>query len=240
LEYRVNPNCLFGAKHKFANHKSNREWQQLDKRKACYCLREHNITPENRLAGAPAFTSLIQGNISIPLSSTQQYWVSTSDIEEQQLSVYDWNVTLNLEMVSSHYYQQDVYVEGLTLGRGSVYFLATNGCGATQSSLPVRVTDMLLLSVYPNPASDYVELSFVPVSGETDKAGIVIPSGEPGTDGPGEYEVQVWSEKASLVKTEKSDKGNLHISTSDLKEGTYFLHLIMGGQTYRKQLIVER
>ncbi|MCF6332546.1 MAG: M4 family metallopeptidase [Draconibacterium sp.] len=204
------------------------------------CDDTFNLQNKTVWVSTPTFSGLIHGDISIPLGSTEHYWVDASEIQLQHLTVYDWDVTSNLQMVSSHYYQQDVYVKGLTLGRGSVYFISSNTCGSNQSSLPVRVSNLLLMLVSPNPASNYLNLSFIPATEGMDKSGFVVIEQELGADRPGEYEVQIWSEKDGQVKSVISDNPKLQISTRDLQVGKYFLHLLIGGKTFKQQIMVER
>jgi len=196
---------------------------------ASFTINGRNYTISHPVwVGKPAFTGIINGNISIPLDETEQYWVDASEIHLQELTVYDWDVTSNLDMVSSHYYQQDVYVEGVTKGRGTVYFLATNGCGSSQSSLPVMVTDMLLLSITPNPANDETTLT------------IESSSGEKAIDETAEWGMEIYSPTQALKATKTRLKGkSTTIQTAGWTEGIYTVRVKYKDEILTGKLIVK-
>ncbi len=179
--------------------------------------------------GTPAFTGLIHGNVSIPIGSTQQYWVDASEMQGQHLTVYDWDVTSRLEMVSSHYYQQDVFVEGITLGRGSVYFISSNVCGQSQSSLPVIITDMLLLALTPNPADSETLLSIESALEESS------------FDETAEWDLEVYDNAQSLKEKKTKLKGKEHkLNTTGWKEGVYVVRVKYKDQILTDKLVVKK
>jgi len=187
------------------------------------------IRTKNVWVNKPAFTGLIHGDIFIPLGTVEQYWVDASEIQLQQLTVYDWDVTSNLDMVSSHYYQQDVFVEGIATGRGSVFFIATNGCGTSQSSLPVRVTDMLLLSITPNPTNGETIITIESSSEETT------------FDETAPWELEIYSEMQLLKTRQTGLHGrNARIQTVGWKEGVYLVRVNYKDKILIGKLVVKK
>lgn len=61
-----------------------------------------------------------------------------------------------------------------------------------------------------------------------------------GQDGLGEYAVEIWSERGGRLKTFISKENHLQLSTHDLPQGKYFVHLIAGGEVYKQQLLIEK
>jgi hypothetical protein len=95
-------------------------------------------------------------------------------------------------------------------------------------------------SIYPNPANEYVELSIQPEEEVQDKISKVEVKKVKGQDGLGEYTVEIWSEKGGRLKTFTSKESHLQLSTRDLPQGKYFVHLIAGGEVYKQQLLIEK
>ena len=96
---------------------------------------------------------------TIPLNSTKHYVsdILPSDISTYGIYYYDWSVTSRLRFESSHTYQTDVYVKGITPVAGTISFYTTNGCGTSSFNFPVHVVSALL-RIYPNPASNEITL----------------------------------------------------------------------------------
>ncbi|MCF6333424.1 MAG: T9SS type A sorting domain-containing protein, partial [Draconibacterium sp.] len=166
---------------------------------------------------------------SIPLGSTEHYWVDASEVQLQHLTVYDWDVSSKLDMVSSHYYQQDVYAEGVTLGHGSIYFISTNVCGSNQSSLPVMVTNMLLLAITPNPTNNETTLSI-----ETTSEDIEF-------DENAEWDLKIYSQTQELkTKVNKLKGKEYKIQTQGWREGIYFVRVKYKNEVLQGKLVVKK
>lgn len=132
-------------------------------------------------------------------------------------------------MVSSHYNQQDVYVEGVTWGRGSVYFISSNTCGSNQSSFMVRVTDLLLLEFTPNPVSDETTLSIKSVSDEEL------------FDETAEWEMEIYNEGQLLKERKTSLRGkSTKIQTAGWKEGVYMVRVKYKDEILTGKLVVKK
>lgn len=90
----------------------------------------------------------------------------------------------------------------------------------------------LALSVYPNPATDLLNISLTGQN-ETETSSLLLRSTsiivEP-------YTIQLWNERYGLVRTIESSESNLQISLQGLPKGMYFLHLIRTGKNTQKKL----
>jgi hypothetical protein len=120
---------------------------------------------------------------------------------------------------------------------------AVNGCGASDWYYETFYNwdyYSYYFSIFPNPANEYVELSVEPGSEVQDKTAKIRIEKAKGQDGLGEYTIEIWSERGGRLKTFTSKENHLQLSTSDLPQGKYFVHLIVGGKTYKQQLLIEK
>ena len=122
-----------------------------------------------------------------------------------------------------------------------IYVSAVNACGESPNHFktfyPIQY---FYFSIYPNPATDYIQLSIEPESEVTDKTSKVKIAKVKGKDGLGEYSIEIWSEKGGRLKTLTSKDMCQQISIPDLPTGKYFVHVIVDGKTYKQQLIVAK
>ncbi len=96
------------------------------------------------------------------------------------------------------------------------------------------------MSMYPNPASDYVTVSFVATDEVRYEEGKVMIEDKDYRDKElKEYTIEIWDEKRGVVKRVTSKEKYLQIPVNDLAPGRYYFHLIYNGKTYKQQLIVE-
>jgi len=129
-------------------------------------------------------------------------------------------------------------------GIGFIYATLSNQCGSTENRLMFEVSEPFYMMATPNPANEYTELNFY--SGnelsdyQKDSKAMVSVSINEVTQDIGEYEVQIWNERKGLVKQMKSKSKKLQIPTNKLKEGIYFLHVIVNGKVYKQQLKIQR
>lgn len=166
---------------------------------------------------------------------------------------YNW--TLSPQDANIHIYpysgQASARIEvdnGASTGTYTLFVNAENQCGTNGSgwaSFDVATSgncyEGYYMTMSPNPASDFVELSFTTVEETPDKTGkLFIKKNKKNKtmDSFGEYEIQIWSEIQMKVKI-KSDKKYLNISTKNLSVGKYYLHLIKDKNIYKQQLIIE-
>ncbi len=109
---------------------------------------------------------------------------------------------------------------------------AINSCGTSTSELFVAVGTYEPYSLFPNPASETVTLS---LTGEAAENNAVKTTSSFFST----YEVQLWSEQSGLIKTLHSDQPTLQIPLNGLSKGQYFVHVIIDGKTYKRQLWVK-
>ncbi|MDP3915822.1 MAG: S8 family serine peptidase [Bacteroidota bacterium] len=171
-------------------------------------------------------------------------WVEpSSDLTNAEILDYDWEFSSGWnhweteanEMVSI------VWVPYFTDQYETISVRAENACGEGEWHYETfDCVEYYYLSIFPNPANDYIELSIAPeetAANKTSKVQIVKVKGQ---DGIGEYTIEIWSESGGLLKRVKSKEMCQQISTRDLQKGKYFVHLIVGGETYKQQLIIDK
>lgn len=111
----------------------------------------------------------------------------------------------------------------------SVGIQAHNGCGWSEwadVSDPVIYCGGWYMSLSPNPANDYVDITAT----KNDRA----------ENASEYYEVKIYkSFKIVVYESGKTKDSILRINTFQLKNGVYFIHFIAGEQTYTKQLVVN-
>jgi subtilisin family serine protease len=180
----------------------------------------------------------ISGPASIILNSTEHY---TCDFLPRQASTYgiynyDWTVTSKLQFQSSHSYQTDVYVKGITLGGGMISFYTTNGCGESTFIFPVRVVSAKSLNIYPNPASNEISVEIDDETKVDDILSDIVVS-EQSADA--EYLVSIYDSSGVPVYTKMFSNNGIKINTSGLQKGIYYVTLIKGNEKYAGSFIIE-
>jgi hypothetical protein len=121
---------------------------------------------------------------------------------------------------------------------------ARNACGWSEWSR-MWVTAINCSSYYmimsPNPADSYVELNFIEEKEVKDKTNkMEIKKDEKSSDGNmNEYLIQILDKNGTVRKSVQSNSLKINISTRDLEPGNYFLHLIIGEDVYKQQLLIN-
>ena len=116
-----------------------------------------------------------------------------------------------------------------------------NTCGNTSwYSERFYPSGQYLMSIYPNPANEYIELTIEPTEAVQNSTGKVKIEKLDGPDGFGEYTLEIWSETGGKLKTLTSKDMCQQLSTRDLPPGKYFVHLIVDGKTYKQQLLIAK
>lgn len=187
------------------------------------------------LAAPPLFE--VSGPSPLIINSTVGHYIS--DFLPKQASsygiyYYDWSVTDKLQFESSHAYQTDVYVKGITLGTGILSFYTTNGCGTTNFSILVRVVSAKSLKIYPNPASNEITIE-IDIDEETAD---VFDENDRMTDE--EYLLTIHNNSGILIFNSKHyNPDEIKISTSGWQKGTYYVTLINGNEKYTGSFIIN-
>jgi hypothetical protein len=94
------------------------------------------------------------------------------------------------------------------------------------------------LSIYPNPATESVTLS-LGTSTESTTSFLSLNNGAESITESSlvDYDVQIWNERAGLVKTLKFHQPTLQIPLTGFTKGMYFIHIISDGKTIQKQIL---
>ncbi len=123
-----------------------------------------------------------------------------------------------------------------------------NACGNTTSAVTadfdVNCNNLTIL-IYPNPADEQltIELVNVPVENTdsipelkiTNQDGILINASQP-TE---EFSIILYNADQQEVATAVSENSSIHLDTSPLSAGTYFLHIYYQGDVSRQQVLIE-
>lgn len=136
------------------------------------------------------------------------------------------------------------YGAGKTITFGStgtkyIRIRAQNACGWSDwtdwASYRVNISGSsgFAFMYYPNPAADELNISY----GSFDKQSAAAAKSEQ-SDGP--FRVRLFNNKSQVLTEVNSRKGEaIRIDTKDIPDGTYFLHLIKGKETEKKQVIIR-
>lgn len=147
-------------------------------------------------------------------------------------ATYTWSVepsgtVYSAGKTASVYFQGD--------GDYRVYVTATNSCGVSESAVRyVGVGSYWPEVIYPNPADDKITLQMgEPVTTLSN------PSVTGKTKKTATYEIQIWNEQGIRVKTIQTDQKQPVISTRDLPNGRYILHVVQDGKTTKQQFLIR-
>ena len=87
-------------------------------------------------------------------------------------------------------------------------------------------------TLFPNPASGSVTISFADNIGENETLGTTF------SQSSFTYAIQLWS-SLGLVKTVQTDQPEYQLDLTGVAPGFYYVHVIKDGHTYRQQLVVQ-
>jgi hypothetical protein len=151
------------------------------------------------------------------------------DISSYGIYYYDWSVTSNFQFASSHTGQIDVYVKGIALGRGTISFYTTNGCGSSAFNFPVRVVSGLL-RVYPNPANNEITLGIDYDDAEYAESELLTEK---------ETSVTIYNNSGTPVFVNRYNYKEIKINVSGWQRGIYYVNLKTGEEEYSTTFVVE-
>ncbi len=150
---------------------------------------------------------------------------------------YEWekvNGTFNLITFGS-----SATVIGFTPSFGLVSVRARNSCGwsmLTFFSVQVQncgsFSETPVLNVYPNPSNTYLTIEYLPGADSNQSSKSMAPASK---------NIELLNGKGEIVKAGKLEKGKSKIilDTSELPDGTYYLHIKDGKETIKKQVIIK-
>ncbi|MDP9048262.1 MAG: T9SS type A sorting domain-containing protein [Bacteroidota bacterium] len=129
---------------------------------------------------------------------------------------------------STIYYQcQAVTPCGTAIYNGYAYNTTCGGGGYARTNQAVVI--------YPNPASTSMTVTNNKIPAATD------PSGNPNGNVPQSYQVKVYDDKGKIIKSAQNEHGSpdVTVSTADMPNGNYFLHIIQGSNVIEKQVMIR-
>ncbi|MCY1721528.1 T9SS type A sorting domain-containing protein [Prolixibacteraceae bacterium Z1-6] len=196
--------------------------------------------------------------IDFPNDGKALYDNSCASVLEYQWDALDWNIIQHPMDPFPAVNMQDVQITapgyGYSIG-DRVYFTirARNRCGWGEWKYPKLELEavncnMYMMTVSPNPADSYINVSFADSelsteeqSGESSINQIVSSKKvrKSKTGVMEEYLVQILDKNGTVRKSVHSKAMNLNIDTHDLEPGTYFLHLNWNNEVVKQQLIIQ-
>ena len=155
---------------------------------------------------------------------------------------WEWQVT-NATIYPYGYLNQyaTIYPDNSSFG---IEIRAHNQCGWSEwSRMIVQAINCYgyYMTISPNPADSYIELNFIEEKDieNNNNNKLKIKKGEKSKDGEmEEYLVKILDKNGNNRKSTQTNSRNVKIETDDLEAGTYYLHLTIGGETYKQQLII--
>lgn len=180
----------------------------------------------------------------------QVYVAANPMIGSDPLSVMIQNIDFSYNSINW-------YLDGNLIANGESFYDGNNPpCGyhnlAAMAELPCGQTVMVgsadierlcggswRLAMYPNPVSDTFTVAYSPEqpAGE----GSASKSARSESESKLDFEVKVFTDKGSLVKSFRNERNgkNLSFSMADLPNGNYFIHVINDKKVTKKQIIVQ-
>ena len=192
--------------------------------------------------GAPPLYD-ISGPATIVLNNTEHYISSflPKQASKYGINYYDWSITSKLQFESSHAYQIDVYIKGITLGFGTISFYTTNNCGTSTFNFPVRVVSGKGLLIYPNPASNEITITINEPEAifmeDVDVSEVTVSKAI--TTDQITYTIRIYNSLGTLVSSAIRTGTSFDIPLPKLRDGTYIVELNDGKNSYREQLIIK-
>ncbi len=117
---------------------------------------------------------------------------------------------------------------------------ASNACGITTPSMKSINVGSRSFSLYPNPASDYVNISLNDILIDTiSNSEQVVTDLSSANSDTKNYTVRIYNNQGSLVFTTKRSGISFNIPLTDMFDGTYIVEVDDGIKNYRQPLIIK-
>jgi hypothetical protein len=145
---------------------------------------------------------------------------------------YEWYLDGSFQQTSAYNHEFTFY------GCGSHYVgvrAYTANCGWTDFSYAyfyVNCNGMFNIGIYPNPVNDYVTISL-----ENTKAEKRAPS--PASTSSATYEITFYDNQGQLRRSATLKEGPIQLSTANLPEGEYYIHVSQGKELFTKRIIIK-
>jgi len=151
---------------------------------------------------------------------------------------FNWSYTGPLSDISGSYINAD-YTASDETGQGYIYFSIENSCGETENRMYFQVVDQYLMVISPNPASDFIEVTFDKIEKDSDLTPFIKVDKKASINGIENFRVELWGEKSGLIFSESFENGKARISCENLQKGIYYLHVIIEGKTYKQKVSIN-
>ena len=198
-----------------------------------------NITISKNDISASYPTPIIHGNTVVAPYQGEAYYVDAL----AGATNYQWSIMPNPSYFSiSNNGANSINVQNFNPSGTSTYFLrlrVTTPCGIIKSDLVFEIQEGSSnqnLKVYPNPASTELHVEYI----SEDEKTVVTYSRDLSASKPSR-EVKLFNEKGEVFKPTiiANTQSKTDIDIRNIPNGTYFLHIIQGEETIKKQIIVN-
>jgi hypothetical protein len=181
-----------------------------------------------------------------------------ADVQEYEWDALDWTITQHPNDPFPLVDMQDVLITAPMYGYSTgdpVYFSirGKNRCGWGEWKYPKLELEavncgLFMMTVSPNPADTYVNISFSDLDLSAEKQTSELSSNrnislkkvkETKNGVIDEYLVQILDKNGVIRKLVQTKTLNLNIDTRDLEPDTYFLHVTWNGELIKQQLIIH-
>ena len=181
-----------------------------------------------------------------------------ADVQEYEWDALDWTITQHPNDPFPMVDMQDVLITAPMYGYSTgdpVYFTirGRNRCGWGEWKYPKLELEavncgMFMMTVSPNPADTYINISISDLDLSAEKQTSELSSNrnislkkvkESENGVIDEYLVQILDKNEIIRKSVQSKTLNLNIDTRDLEPDTYFLHVTWNGELVKQQLIIH-
>jgi len=130
-------------------------------------------------------------------------------------------------------------------GGGGIYVTYTDPCGNTSAQNGVTIycpcgTGGSSIVSYPNPANNEMTVQYATASPSPQTSAATL-SADAGTKTLNSFSVELYNDKGKVLRSGKTGNGNQNVvlSTVDIPNGNYFLHVIDGKEVIKKQVVIH-
>lgn len=174
-------------------------------------------------SGLPGFKPVVTGPTEIQCGVWNMYF------EQNYRAIY-WSVPSSMQIIGPAGPGHKCTIKGLEFAAAGVIGTVSNECGSFSNTLPVMIT-CGYLAVSPNPASSEIDVSVLSTN-EDKSVSQPVTSEKP-------YVVNIYNTYGTKVLTTQKNSGSFKLSVSNLVNGTYFLEVSDGKNTYKNQLTIK-
>jgi hypothetical protein len=176
---------------------------------------------KNIWLGSPLIPTII-GPQHVEVGSMGSYSASVSG---DFGTTYQWSVSPSSHTIYSSGANATIYFNAQS--DYTITVIATNACGTTTTYYYVATGELEPFSIYPNPATDLLTVSYNSATENKDDI----------ENNKNMFTIQLWNETNGLVKSIESNSSTKQISLRGLPKGMYSVHIVKENKTVRKQLI---